>query len=82
MKIPDILILFYALLLEQRVLVFSQNLTKVSFCIHALLFTLHPFFWQYVLVPILPRRLLEYCMAPMPFLIGFFFFFLLFLNFF
>ena len=31
---------------------------------------LYPFEWQHIFIPLLPRALLSYICAPMPFLIG------------
>lgn len=31
---------------------------------------LYPMFWQHVYIPVLPPHLLDYCCAPMPYLIG------------
>jgi hypothetical protein len=30
----------------------------------------YPFAWQHVFIPVLPKSLLDYCTAPMPFLVG------------
>jgi len=59
-----------ALLLERRLILCSSELGVVSNCVNALVALLNPFKWQHIFVPVLPRHLLDYCCAPMPFLIG------------
>jgi len=66
----NVLFLFSSLLAQHRIVVTSSSLTLVSSCVHILLTLLYPFQWPYIYVPVLPRALLEYCMAPVPFLIG------------
>ncbi|XP_070452519.1 DENN domain-containing protein 1A isoform X9 [Equus przewalskii] len=44
-----------------------ENLTA---CIHGSAAMLYPMFWQHVYIPVLPPHLLDYCCAPMPYLIG------------
>ncbi|KFQ39365.1 DENN domain-containing protein 1A, partial [Mesitornis unicolor] len=39
-------------------------------CIHGSAAMLYPMFWQHVYIPVLPPHLLDYCCAPMPYLIG------------
>jgi DENN domain-containing protein 2 len=70
LSVATIAALVVALLLERRVILASASLATLSQCTHALLALLYPFEWQLVLIPILPRRLLDYCCSPTPFLIG------------
>ncbi|EGC37255.1 hypothetical protein DICPUDRAFT_77109 [Dictyostelium purpureum] len=65
-----ILYLFISLLFERRVIIYSENITRVSKFINAIVSLLDPFSWQHIFIPILPRTLLDYCTAPMPFIIG------------
>uniref|UniRef100_I3NAU0 DENN domain containing 1A n=1 Tax=Ictidomys tridecemlineatus TaxID=43179 RepID=I3NAU0_ICTTR len=44
-----------------------ENLTA---CIHGAAAMLYPMYWQHVYIPVLPPHLLDYCCAPMPYLIG------------
>ncbi|XP_031694873.1 DENN domain-containing protein 1A-like isoform X2 [Anarrhichthys ocellatus] len=44
-----------------------ENLTA---CVHGSTAMLYPMHWQHVYIPVLPQHLLEYCCAPMPYLIG------------
>ena len=53
-----------AVLLEQRVLLHSENLDTLNKCAEALIALLFPLCWQHVYVPLLPTQLLEYLSAP------------------
>ncbi|XP_028457102.1 DENN domain-containing protein 1A isoform X2 [Perca flavescens] len=44
-----------------------ENLTA---CVHGSTAMLYPMHWQHVYIPVLPPHLLDYCCAPMPYLIG------------
>eukprot|EP01117_Protostelium_nocturnum_P013187 TRINITY_DN4906_c0_g1_i2.p1 TRINITY_DN4906_c0_g1~~TRINITY_DN4906_c0_g1_i2.p1 ORF type:complete len:504 (+),score=131.56 TRINITY_DN4906_c0_g1_i2:171-1682(+) len=71
LSVQNILLLFQAMMEEHHIILHSKDLTKVSSCAHAcvsLLFS--PFSWQSIYIPVLPRVLLDYCMAPVPYLIG------------
>jgi len=66
----NIITIFQALLEERRVLICGDTCSQVAetiFALHSLLF---PFKWSHISVPILPRSLIDYVMAPMPFIIG------------
>ncbi|XP_010826533.1 PREDICTED: DENN domain-containing protein 1C isoform X1 [Bison bison bison] len=62
--------LFAALLAERRVLLTSSKLSTLTSCVHASCALLYPMHWEHVLIPTLPPHLLDYCCAPMPYLIG------------
>ncbi|XP_072803939.1 DENN domain-containing protein 1C isoform X3 [Vicugna pacos] len=62
--------LFAALLAERRILLISSKLSTLTSCVHASCALLHPMHWEHVLIPTLPPHLLDYCCAPMPYLIG------------
>ncbi|KAM8763533.1 DENN domain-containing protein 1C isoform 2-T2 [Rhynchonycteris naso] len=62
--------LFAALLAERRVLLTASKLSTLTSCVHASCALLYPMRWEHVLIPTLPAHLLEYCCAPMPYLIG------------
>nr|XP_032802638.1 DENN domain-containing protein 1B-like isoform X2 [Petromyzon marinus] len=68
--VPSTLQLYASLLNERRIIVTSSKISTLSSCIHALALLLYPMSWQHVYIPLLPPHLLEYCSAPMPFLIG------------
>lgn len=57
-------------LVETRIVLVSDHLNVLSDCINGLTSLLYPFSWQHVFIPILPKSLLGYLMAPMPLLIG------------
>lgn len=65
-----VIILWECLLQECRVLLCSKNLGKLTECINAATAILNPLVWQHILIPVLPNSMLDYCTAPMPFLIG------------
>lgn len=62
--------LWAALLCERRVLVTSADPVRLSATMTALSALLHPFAWQHVFIPVLPKSLAGYVTAPMPFFIG------------
>ncbi|CAN0341987.1 unnamed protein product [Lampetra fluviatilis] len=68
--VPNTLQLYASLLNERRIIVTSSKISTLSSCVHALALLLYPMSWQHVYIPLLPPHLLEYCSAPMPFLIG------------
>ncbi|KAL6073199.1 hypothetical protein STEG23_031587, partial [Scotinomys teguina] len=39
-------------------------------CLHGSAALLYPMYWQHIYIPVLPPHLLDYCCAPMPYLIG------------
>lgn len=68
---PEILItIFSSLLLERKIILFSENISKLSSCVLALQTLLYPFQWQYTLVTVLPHDLIEICQAPTPLIAG------------
>ncbi|KAH3766549.1 suppression of tumorigenicity 5 [Pelomyxa schiedti] len=58
------------LLCERRIVITASNLEELSECVCAFCTLLYPFAWQHVFIPILPKSLIGYMSAPMPFLIG------------
>lgn len=68
---PDLLItVFSSLLLERKVVLFTENISILSSCVLGLQTLLYPFQWQYTLVTVLPQALAEICQAPTPVLAG------------
>ena len=39
-------------------------------CAETITYLIYPFFWQHIYIPILPRQLIDYVCAPMPFVMG------------
>ncbi|XP_071666396.1 DENN domain-containing protein 1B isoform X4 [Patagioenas fasciata] len=46
------------------------SLSVLTACVHASAALLYPMYWQHIYIPVLPPHLLDYCCAPMPYLIG------------
>lgn len=68
---PDLLIVvFSSLLLERKVILYTENISILSSCVLGLQTLLYPFEWQHALITILPQTLAEICQAPIPVLAG------------
>ncbi|XP_077380805.1 DENN domain-containing protein 1B isoform X2 [Festucalex cinctus] len=68
--VTNILQLYASMLYERRILIFACKLSTLTSCVHALGALLYPMHWQHIFIPVLPPHLLDYCCAPMPYLIG------------
>ncbi|XP_040271044.1 DENN domain-containing protein 1C isoform X1 [Bufo bufo] len=68
--VDTMLQLYASLLCERRILITSSKLSTLTACVHASAGLLYPMYWQHIYIPTLPPHLLDYCGAPMPFLIG------------
>ena len=64
------LLLLEAVLMEQRVLLLSSKLSALTVVGETLLHLLFPLRWPHVYIPLLPRSLIDFLFAPMPFIIG------------
>ncbi|XP_018010758.1 uncharacterized protein LOC108668116 isoform X3 [Hyalella azteca] len=64
------MVVFASLLFERRILISSRHLHRVSACVQAANALLYPMTWQHIYIPIMPELLLDYLLAPIPFLIG------------
>ncbi|XP_050683819.1 DENN domain-containing protein 1A-like isoform X2 [Leptidea sinapis] len=62
--------LWAALLHERRVAIVASKPSRLSACVQAANATLFPMTWQHIFIPILPKHLIDYLAAPMPYLIG------------
>ncbi|CAH0715999.1 unnamed protein product, partial [Brenthis ino] len=62
--------LWAALLHERRIAIVATKPSRLSACVQAANATLFPMSWQHIFIPILPKHLVDYLLAPMPFLIG------------
>uniref|UniRef100_A0A8D2LUX5 DENN domain containing 1A n=1 Tax=Varanus komodoensis TaxID=61221 RepID=A0A8D2LUX5_VARKO len=62
--------LYASMLYERRILICCSKLSTLTACVHGSAAMLYPMFWQHVYIPVLPPHLLDYCCAPMPYLIG------------
>ncbi|KAM3842533.1 DENN domain-containing protein 1C-like [Diretmus argenteus] len=68
--VGNLLQLYASMLFERRILIFASKLSTLTACVHALSAVLYPMYWQHIFIPVLPPHLLDYCCAPMPYLIG------------
>ncbi|XP_070597663.1 DENN domain-containing protein 1C isoform X2 [Erythrolamprus reginae] len=68
--VNNMLQLYASLLHERRILLTSSKLSTLTACVQASSSLLYPMHWQHIFIPALPPKLLEYCCAPMPYLIG------------
>ncbi|XP_075435483.1 DENN domain-containing protein 1A isoform X3 [Ascaphus truei] len=68
--VNNMLHLYASMLYERRVLICCSKLSTLTACIHGSSAMLFPMYWQHVYIPVLPPHLLDYCCAPMPYLIG------------
>eukprot|EP00040_Diaphanoeca_grandis_P027143 m.153825 g.153825 ORF g.153825 m.153825 type:complete len:1339 (+) comp30853_c0_seq1:194-4210(+) len=66
----NLLALFASALFERRIIVISDDLGVASGCVLGMERLCHPISWEGVFIPIMPNHLLDYCTAPMPFLVG------------
>lgn len=62
--------IFAALLAERRIIFLSNNFDKLSSCVQASCTLLYPMYWQHIFIPLLPLKLKDYLLAPMPYCIG------------
>ncbi|XP_076698754.1 DENN domain-containing protein 1B-like [Callospermophilus lateralis] len=68
--VNNMLQLYASMLHERRIIITSSKLSTLTACLHGLAALLYPMYWQYIYIPVLPPHLLDYCCAPMPYLIG------------
>ena len=66
----NILIIFAALLVERRIIFCGSQLSSLTNCIQTAVALVYPFSWQHIYIPVLPRSLLSFVCAPMPFVVG------------
>ena len=70
LSVPAVMVVFRALLSECRIIMISEDLVRLSTCMYSMCSLLFPFAWQNIFVPIIPQKFLDYCTAPMPFIVG------------
>ncbi|XP_017538160.1 DENN domain-containing protein 1B isoform X1 [Pygocentrus nattereri] len=68
--VGNLLQLYASMLFERRILICCSKLSTLTACVHACSGMLLPMYWQHIFIPVLPPHLLDYCCAPMPYLIG------------
>jgi len=72
LDVQDIVRYFRALITEQRVLIVSENINILSYCVLAGLALVHPMTFKGAILPILPNDpdFLEYIDTPVPYVFG------------
>ncbi|KAM3873865.1 DENN domain-containing protein 1A [Diretmus argenteus] len=68
--VNNMLHLYASMLYERRILICCSKLSTLTACVHGSAAMLYPMYWQHVYIPVLPQHLVDYCCAPMPYLIG------------
>ncbi|XP_069497613.1 DENN domain-containing protein 1B isoform X2 [Ambystoma mexicanum] len=68
--VNNMLQLYASMLHERRIIITCSKLSTLTACVHASAALLYPMYWQHIYIPVLPPHLLDYCCAPMPYLIG------------
>lgn len=62
--------LFTCVILEQQILLVSEDYELLMLVAESLNILLYPFSWQHAYVPILPANMLHFLEAPVPFIMG------------
>ncbi|XP_073975172.1 DENN domain-containing protein 1B-like isoform X2 [Rhodnius prolixus] len=62
--------IFASMLYERRIVFTSKRLYRLSACVQAANAIIYPMNWQHIFIPVLPTHLVDYLLAPMPYLIG------------
>uniref|UniRef100_A0AAY5L5M9 UDENN domain-containing protein n=1 Tax=Esox lucius TaxID=8010 RepID=A0AAY5L5M9_ESOLU len=68
--VNNMLQLYASMLHERRIIITSSKLSTLTACVHGSASMLFPMYWQHIYIPVLPPHLLDYCCAPMPYLVG------------
>ncbi|XP_020708172.2 DENN domain-containing protein 1A isoform X3 [Athalia rosae] len=66
----NMMMVFASMLYERRIIFTSKKLSRLSACVQACNALIYPMIWQHIYIPVLPLALMDYLLAPMPFLIG------------
>ncbi|XP_071449613.1 DENN domain-containing protein 1B-like isoform X2 [Hetaerina americana] len=66
----NMMIVFASMLYERRIIFTSSKLYRLSACVQAANAIIYPMNWQHIFIPVLPLALMDYLLAPMPYLIG------------
>ncbi|XP_008804739.2 uncharacterized protein LOC103717932 isoform X1 [Phoenix dactylifera] len=70
LSLESVLALFAGALLEKQVAVICPNLGVLSAIVMSVIPMIRPFEWQSLLLPVLPRKMLDFLDAPVPFIVG------------
>ncbi|XP_051549815.1 DENN domain-containing protein 1B-like isoform X2 [Myxocyprinus asiaticus] len=68
--VNNMLHLYASMLHERRIIITSSKLSTLTACVQGSSAMLFPMHWQHIFIPVLPPHLLDYCCAPMPYLVG------------
>ncbi|CAG9824217.1 unnamed protein product [Phaedon cochleariae] len=66
----NMMVIFASMLYERRIIFTSTKLKRLSACVQSANDIIYPMIWQHIFIPVLPMSLIDYLLAPMPFLIG------------
>ena len=66
----NMIIIFASMLYERRIIFTSKKLYRLSACVQSANSVIYPMNWQHIFIPVLPMALMDYLLAPMPYLIG------------
>ena len=58
--VDTMLEIFASMLHERRIVMTSSKLNVLSACIQAANSLIYPMFWQHILIPILPKQMMDY----------------------
>lgn len=70
LSLESVLALLAGALLEKQVVVICPNLGILSAVVLSLIPLIRPFEWQSLLLPVLPKKMLDFLDAPVPFIVG------------
>ncbi|PUZ42867.1 hypothetical protein GQ55_9G616300 [Panicum hallii var. hallii] len=70
LSLESVLGLFAGVLLEKQIVVICPNLGVLSAIVLSIIPMIRPFQWQSLLLPVLPRKLIDFLDAPVPFIAG------------
>lgn len=70
LDVENILFIIECILGEKRILFLSNRLSLLTMISEIFLHLLYPFVWSHVYIPLLPKALIDFLFAPMPFIIG------------
>ncbi|KAM0828351.1 hypothetical protein ACQ4PT_067613 [Festuca glaucescens] len=69
LSLESMLALLTGVLLEKQIVVICPNLGVVSAIVLSVIPMIRPFQWQSLLLPVLPRKLIDFIDAPVPFIV-------------
>lgn len=70
MSVDNIVTILELILSESKIIFLSSHLQMLTLTCESFCSWMYPFFWHYILIPLLPARLLNYLQAPVPYMVG------------